>query len=74
MDKCNAESDLYLETKVLLSFEDQGKGRQILEQCVGIINILDDMVGPKKGLFALYRWLTNDTLGSIDQVILLFKS
>lgn len=53
---------------ILLTFEDQDKGRQILERCLEIVLILDDMVMPKKGLFALYRFLTNDTLGSIDQV------
>ncbi len=53
---------------ILLTFENMDEGKQILEICARTIGILDDFVKQKNGFFALYRWLTNDSLGSLNQV------
>ena len=51
-----------------LFFEDKDKGQQLIDTCLELEDILIDITCHKSKLPAFRRWLTNDTLGSIDQV------
>lgn len=55
--------------KVTLNFENQYVGNEIVEVCRQINEVLDEILKPMKLFPALYRWLTNDVLGSLDQVL-----
>lgn len=51
----------------ILFFEDKTKGTDILQICRSIKIDLDDITAKKRFFSSIYRWLTNDSLGSIDQ-------
>ena len=52
----------------MLVFEDRNKGQQILDICLQMEKTLQNMTCHKSCLLAFHRWLTDDTLGTLDQV------
>lgn len=53
---------------ILLFFEDKSKGQEIVDISNKIQADLSEMLVKKNFFTSTYRWMTNDCLGSIDQV------